>query len=187
MLFAPLPLPMLKSLSSTRWSCRGYSTRVLWKLRWNKSGLTDIGIRQRGATGHTAWARCVIWQAWEAGDCADDHILGHCATLIQAYKQRLAKEGHGPNDHCAPFGMAAHLRCITTRTTFQLRHRPGLSRVWQTYQYETHHVSKRRTFDDEAVDNEVILGVESSKPRHSVWLLTACSQDWAIGWMPTAT
>lgn len=29
--------------------------------------------------------------------------------------------------------------------------------VTQTYQYETHRVSKRRGFDDEAVDNEVVL------------------------------
>lgn len=105
----------LNSLSCTRRSCRGDSTRALCENYAKTARALQMLAscnKERQDTGREAAVLCNKLEKLETA--LTIIFLGHCAALIQADKQRVAKRD-GPDDCCAPFGDTVPLCYFTKR------------------------------------------------------------------------
>uniref|UniRef100_A0A8C5GFL1 TTF-type domain-containing protein n=1 Tax=Gouania willdenowi TaxID=441366 RepID=A0A8C5GFL1_GOUWI len=149
----------LKSLSCTRWSCRGDSTRALSE-NYAKiaSSLQMVASddEERRDTRREAAALCNKLEKLETA-----LMTMFWDTVLQRFKLTSNSLQKREMDLMTAVRLLESLHTYVASLRGQFGYFETSARaitgVTQAYQSETHRVSKRKTFDDETVDNEVVL------------------------------
>lgn len=149
----------LKSLSSTRWSCRGDSTRALRENYVEIRGALQMLASNDEERQDTRREAAALYT--KLGNLETALMAVFWDTVLHRFK--LTSNGLQQRDMdlktavCLLESLHTYITSLRGQfADFETSAR-AVTGVTQTYQSETHRRTKRRVFDDETGDNEVVL------------------------------